>query len=277
MGLSTRSRRDSALLSHYQTATGNPEEVQLRTAVAPSTPTDRRNPRRRSRSTTDLLRLYLQDIGRVDLLTNEEEVTLARLVQRRRLCSAATDLASSDAAIGDCTASRNCSVGSQSAQPLAHQTGMGPGCRPDPGGTATADRSRLRAWAREANLEARELKTALRNGRRAKDHMIQANLAWWWLLPRSISNAAWSCWIWCRRAPSAGTGGGEIRPDAGLPLQHLCLLVDPPGDDAGHCHQSRTIRLPVHVTEKLNRIKRAQQEIATNEGRIASIADLAKR
>ena len=38
---------------------------------------------RRSSSTTDLLRLYLQDIGRVDLLTNEEEVTLARLVQRR--------------------------------------------------------------------------------------------------------------------------------------------------------------------------------------------------
>ena len=40
--------------------------------------------------------------------------------------------------------------------------------------------------------------------------------------------------------------------------------------------QSRTIRLPVHVTEKLNRIKRVQQEIASNEGRIASIADLAR-
>ena len=32
----------------------------------------------------------------------------------------------------------------------------------------------------------------------------------------------------------------------------------------------------VHVTEKLNRIKRVQQEIASNEGRIASIADLAR-
>ena len=40
--------------------------------------------------------------------------------------------------------------------------------------------------------------------------------------------------------------------------------------------QSRTIRLPVHVTEKLNRIKRVQQEIASNEGRIASISDLAR-
>ena len=31
----------------------------------------------------DLLRLYLQDIGRVDLLTSEEEVTLSRQVQQR--------------------------------------------------------------------------------------------------------------------------------------------------------------------------------------------------
>ena len=57
---------------------------------------------RRSSGTTDLLRLYLQDIGRVDLLTNEEEVTLARLVQRREaLLSQQQKLAESDAAIGE--------------------------------------------------------------------------------------------------------------------------------------------------------------------------------
>ena len=37
------------------------------------------------RSTADLVRLYLQDIGRVDLLSHEEELTLARLVQRLSL------------------------------------------------------------------------------------------------------------------------------------------------------------------------------------------------
>ena len=57
---------------------------------------------RRSSGTTDLLRLYLQDIGRVDLLTNEEEVTLARLVQRREaLLLQQRELAESDAAIGE--------------------------------------------------------------------------------------------------------------------------------------------------------------------------------
>ena len=34
-------------------------------------------------TTTDLVRQYLQDIGKVDLLSAEEELTLARLVQRR--------------------------------------------------------------------------------------------------------------------------------------------------------------------------------------------------
>ena len=41
--------------------------------------------------------------------------------------------------------------------------------------------------------------------------------------------------------------------------------------------QSRTIRLPVHVTEKLNRIKKAQREIASTQGRLASVADLANQ
>ena len=35
------------------------------------------------RSSSDLVRLYLQDIGRVDLLSHEQELTLARQVQQR--------------------------------------------------------------------------------------------------------------------------------------------------------------------------------------------------
>ncbi|WP_304623205.1 sigma-70 factor domain-containing protein [Synechococcus sp. CBW1002] len=53
------------------------------------------------RGSTDLVRLYLQDIGRVDLLSHEEELTLARQVQRRerllrerkRLAATAAELA----------------------------------------------------------------------------------------------------------------------------------------------------------------------------------------
>ena len=43
------------------------------------------------------MRLYLQDIGRVDLLSHEEELTLARLVQRREdLLNQRHDLATSN-------------------------------------------------------------------------------------------------------------------------------------------------------------------------------------
>lgn len=36
------------------------------------------------RTSSDLVRLYLQDIGRFELLKADEELTLARLVQRRQ-------------------------------------------------------------------------------------------------------------------------------------------------------------------------------------------------
>jgi len=39
--------------------------------------------------------------------------------------------------------------------------------------------------------------------------------------------------------------------------------------------QSRTIRLPVHITEKLNKIKKAQRKISQEKGRTASIEDVA--
>ena len=133
---------------------------------------------RRSRSTTDLLRLYLQDIGRVDLLTNEEEVTLARLVQRREaLLHQQRDLAASDAAIGELY--RLEELQRREANQHSHWPTKQELARAADLSLAELQQrieAGYSAWAREANLEARELKTALRNGRRAKDHMIQANL-----------------------------------------------------------------------------------------------------
>jgi RNA polymerase nonessential primary-like sigma factor len=40
--------------------------------------------------------------------------------------------------------------------------------------------------------------------------------------------------------------------------------------------QSRTIRLPVHITEKLNKIKKAQRKISQEKGKIASIEEIAR-
>jgi RNA polymerase nonessential primary-like sigma factor len=40
--------------------------------------------------------------------------------------------------------------------------------------------------------------------------------------------------------------------------------------------KSRTIRLPIHITEKLNKIKKAQRQLSQEKGRSATIAELAQ-
>jgi RNA polymerase nonessential primary-like sigma factor len=39
--------------------------------------------------------------------------------------------------------------------------------------------------------------------------------------------------------------------------------------------QARTIRLPVHITEKLNKIKKAQRQLSQDLGRVATVAEIA--
>ena len=234
---------------------------------------------RRSRSTTDLLRLYLQDIGRVDLLTNEEEVTLARLVQRREaLLLQQQDLASSDAAIGELY--RLEELQRREANQHSHWPTKQEWAR-----AADLTLAELQqrieagydAWAREANLEARELKTALRNGRRAKDHMIQANLR----LVVAVAKKYQQRGMELLDLVQEGTLGLEravekFDPTRGFRFSTYAYWWIRQGITRAIATQSRTIRLPVHVTEKLNRIKKVQQEIATNEGRIASLSDLSR-
>ncbi|HBH74575.1 MAG TPA: RNA polymerase sigma factor, RpoD/SigA family, partial [Synechococcales bacterium UBA10510] len=89
-------------------------------------------------STTDLVRLYLQDIGRVDLLSQEEELLLARLVQQRERLLSGRD-------------------------PAEPQEGHDP--------TEASP-----AWAEKVGLSLADLRRALYRGRRAKERMIQANL-----------------------------------------------------------------------------------------------------
>jgi RNA polymerase nonessential primary-like sigma factor len=83
------------------------------------------------------VRQYLRDIGKVNLLTPEEEVTLARLVQRREHLLA------------------------QQGRPE----------RDKPLSEAMVDQ-----LAQVCGLKASELRLALHQGRRAKERMIQANL-----------------------------------------------------------------------------------------------------
>jgi|TARA_B110000003_G_scaffold171523_1_gene171196 RNA polymerase nonessential primary-like sigma factor len=226
-----------------------------------------------------LLRLYLQDIGRVDLLTSEEEVTLARLVQRREtLLKQQRELSDTNQAIGELH--RLEELQRREANHHSHWPTKQEWAR---AAALTLQELQNRidagyeAWAEKAAIDAKELKLSLRNGRRAKDHMIQANLR----LVVAVAKKYQQRGMEILDLVQEGTLGLEravekFDPTRGFRFSTYAYWWIRQGMTRAIATQSRTIRLPVHVTEKLNRIKRVQQEIASNEGRIASIADLAR-
>ena len=251
----------------------------MKDSTLPRQPRRTGETRERRRGTTDLLRLYLQDIGRVDLLTNEEEVTLARLVQRREtLLQQQRDLAQNNAAIGELLRLEELQrreANQHSHWPTKQEWARAAGLSQDD--LQQRIDAGYDAWAAHAEMNARELKVALRNGRKAKDHMIQANLR----LVVAVAKKYQQRGMELLDLVQEGTLGLEravekFDPTRGFRFSTYAYWWIRQGMTRAIATQSRTIRLPVHVTEKLNRIKRVQQEIASNEGRIASISDLAR-
>ena len=231
------------------------------------------------RASSDLVRLYLQDIGRVDLLSHEEELTLARLVQRReKLLRERIRLASDAPALAVLVELEN------ARQRLASQQGHWPSVQQwaEARELTVADlRAALQqgheAWAERSGLSVAEIKQALHQGRRARDRMIQANLR----LVVAVAKKYQQRGMELLDLVQEGTLGLEravekYDPTRGFRFSTYAYWWIRQGITRAIATQSRTIRLPVHVTEKLNRIKKAQRQIASEHGRLASVADLAR-
>ena len=183
-------------------------------------------------TSTDPVRLYLQDIGRVDLLTQEQELTLARLVQRREQLLREGD-------------------------PDKDQPGKG-----EPGKDELADKER---------------RLTLHRGKRAKERMIQANLR----LVVSVAKKYQRRGMDLLDLVQEGTLGLEraverFDPTRGFRFSTYAYWWIRQGITRALASQSRTIRLPVHITEKLNRIKRAQRELSARLGRLPCVAEIAQ-
>ena len=233
----------------------------------------------RTGSGNDLLRLYLQDIGRVDLLTNEEEVLLARQVQQREVL-----LAEEQALAGEHPPIQRLLELEQLQQREANHVCHWPTKKEwaEAAGLTqeqltTVLREGYGIWSDHSALESKELQKRLRDGRRARDRMIQANLR----LVVTVAKKYQQRGLELLDLVQEGTLGLEravekFDPTRGFRFSTYAYWWIRQGITRAIATQSRTIRLPVHVTEKLNRIKKVQQEIATNEGRIASISDLSR-
>lgn len=233
-----------------------------------------------SRRTTDLVRLYLQEIGRVRLLRRDEEVSEAQKVQRyMRLL----DLRNEFAKQGDDVIARFVNL-IDAHDRLASQLGHRPSLErwATAGGVEVSDlKPSLAAgkqrWAELASFSSvKELDQIQVQGNRAKEHMIKANLR----LVVSVAKKYQNRGLELLDLIQEGTLGLEravekFDPTKGYRFSTYAYWWIRQGITRAIATQSRTIRLPVHITEKLNKIKKAQRKISQEKGRTATIEDIA--
>ena len=222
------------------------------------------------RSTADLVRLYLQDIGRVDLLSHEEELTLARLVQkreqlvveRRGLCSKHPDVARLEA-LEEQRLRETSKLGHQPSQNQWAQA-----CELSPADLRAQVQLGNKAWAELLDMSPGDLQRQLLHGRRAKERMIQANLR----LVVKIAHDYEGLGLPLLDLINEGNIGlmkavERFDPTKGSKLSTYSAWWIKQAIKRSLANQSKTIRLPVHLVDKISKLKRTALKLQEALGR----------
>lgn len=230
--------------------------------------------------TTDLVRLYLQDIGRVPLLKKDEEVQKAQQVQRHL---SLVELRSSVSKTTNPVLHKYnhlSEVHDQLSSQLSHRPSWERWAS-TVGLTSfelkVAVSEGKKCWAQLAELEISELDEIIALGLRAKEQMIKANLR----LVVSVAKKYQNRGLELLDLIQEGTLGLEravekFDPTKGYRFSTYAYWWIRQGITRAIATQSRIIRLPVHITEKLNKIKKAQRKISQAKGRTATMEEVAK-
>ncbi len=184
----------------------------------------------------DPVRDYLQVMGRIPMLTKEEEVQYGQQVQRlMKLNEIKAELS-----------------GELDREPTEAE------------------------WARQAGVSLQELKREIAAGNRSKRRMVESNL-------RLVVSVA-------KKYLKSNVDFLDLIQEGNIGLQRGVEKFDP---SKGYrfstyaywwirqamtraiLQTSRTIRLPVHIGEKLNKIFKAQRQLGQKLGRVATVEELA--
>ncbi|MBW4597148.1 MAG: RNA polymerase sigma factor, RpoD/SigA family [Brasilonema angustatum HA4187-MV1] len=188
-------------------------------------------------STADLVHIYLLEIGRTPLLTYDQEKYFGKQVQQMMALLAVKEK-------------------------LAIQLKRQP--------------TQIE-WAENINISEDSLVQQLQQGHQAKQKMIEANLRLVVSIAKKYQRRNLE-FLDLIQEGSLGLERGveKYDPSRGYKFSTYAYWWIRQAMTRAIAQQGRTIRLPIHVTEKLNKIKLIQRELAQKLGRIPTATDIAQ-
>lgn len=190
----------------------------------------------KTKFTADMVRTYLREIGRVPLLTREQEIIYGKQVQQMMSLLEAKEV-------------------------LAKELHREP----------TADE-----WATKVEIAAEELPETIKRGKRAKQKMIEANLRLVVAIAKKYQKRNMEFLDLIQEGTMGLERGVEkFDPLRGYKFSTYAYWWIRQAITRAIAQQARTIRLPIHITEKLNKIKKVQRELAQKLGRSPNANEIA--
>jgi RNA polymerase nonessential primary-like sigma factor len=193
-------------------------------------------PNKKPMYSADMVRAYLHEIGRVPLLTHEQEIVYGKQVQKMMSLL-------------------------DKKEQLQKQLKREPGWQ---------------EWANYAQIDQEELKRNLRAGNWAKKKMIEANLRLVVAIAKKYQKRNME-FLDLIQEGSLGLERGveKYDPTKGFKFSTYAYWWIRQAITRAIAQQARTIRLPIHITEKLNKIKKTQRELSQKLGRQPTPSEIA--
>ena len=187
--------------------------------------------------TADMVRTYLREIGRVPLLSREQEIIYGKQVQQMMALLEAKEALRKE---------------------IDHEPS-------------------LSEWAARVNQSETELNHLMVQGKRAKQKMIEANLRLVVAIAKKYQKRNMEFLDLIQEGTLGLERGVEkFDPMRGYKFSTYAYWWIRQAITRAIAQQGRTIRLPIHITEKLNKIKKVQRELAQTLGRSPTPTEIAK-